>query len=100
MLRLHQSLLRLRRERPALALGALTLLDLGGEILGYERRLGEDRVLIILNLGSEAQTVILPDDAFGARVLLSTLADPPPAARSPFLLRGDEGLAIDLGSCT
>jgi hypothetical protein len=50
MLNLHRRLLELRRMRPSLNLGDLALLRGSEQVLAYERRCGDERSLIALNL--------------------------------------------------
>jgi alpha-glucosidase len=94
MLVLYRSLLTLRRAHPALSRGSITLLDAsrGPDVLAYERRCGDDRLLVALNLGAAEQTLILPAWAENARVLLSTVASAPVGGR--VVLRPDEGLVL------
>jgi len=95
MLVLHQQLLALRRRHPALALGDLTLLESSPpDVLAYERRRGDERVLVFLNLGATAREVVLPGWAHDARVLLSTLAAPPAPHGGILVLRPDEGAIL------
>jgi glycosidase len=103
MLTLHRSLLALRRARPALSIGALTLIDgafADADVLAYERRHGDERLLVALNLGHAPRELTLPPWAHGARVLLSTIAAPPdaPAANATtaerLVLRADEGVVL------
>ena len=57
MLSLHRRLLALRRAHPALSIGDIALLDgsdAAPDVLAYERRHGDDRLLIALNLGERA----------------------------------------------
>lgn len=98
MLALHRALLAVRRARPALSLGDIVLLDgthPDEEVLAYERRAGDERLLVALNLGHAARELPLPAWAHGARPLLSTLdgaLPPPPTDR--LVLRPDEGLVL------
>ncbi len=99
MLVLHRSLLSLRRAHPALALGDLTLLEGSPQdVLGYERRRADDRLLMLLNLGTSPREVPLPGWAIGAQVLLSTLDGTPTLLDGHLELRPDE--AVILGSAT
>ncbi len=95
MLTLHRQLLALRRRHPALALGDLTLLETTPpDVLAYERRQDDARVLVVLNLGARSREVVLPAWAHPAQVLLSTL-DAPAAPRGGLLvLRPDEGSVL------
>jgi alpha-glucosidase len=102
MLALHRRLLALRRSHPALAIGDISLLDgsLDGSpdtargIVAYERRSGEQRLLIVLNVGDGPQELLLPSWARDARVLISTLEDAPPASGERVALRRGEGLIL------
>ena len=95
MLALHRELLALRRAHPALAVGVLSLLDASGDVLAYERRHGDDRLLVALNLGSTPQELLMPAwAAAGGYVLLSTLAGCGSTTTGRLLLRPDEGLVL------
>ena len=71
LLNLYHRLVELRRGNPALTHGAIEAVGVEGNILSYERRQGNDRLAIALNLGHEPAQVSFP---FG-RVLLSTHLD-------------------------
>jgi oligo-1,6-glucosidase/alpha-glucosidase len=88
MLRLTQALLRLRRQETALAVGDYVAVACERTLLAYERRAGNSRLLIALNLGGDP--VPLPEPARGAERLLSTLAG------EGDVLRGNEGLIVRL----
>ncbi|WP_419808258.1 alpha-amylase family glycosyl hydrolase [Sphingomonas sp.] len=70
MLTLYRALLALRRARPALNEGSLTLVDADEDVLAYERRHGDERLLVALNLSSSARAMPASGEP-----LLSTLAD-------------------------
>jgi oligo-1,6-glucosidase/alpha-glucosidase len=89
MLTLTQALLRLRREEAALSVGHYAPAASEGTLLAYERRAGDSRLLVALNLGGKP--VPLPEPARGAERLLSTL---PGEADE---LRGNEGVIVRLG---
>ncbi|MBC7986114.1 MAG: DUF3459 domain-containing protein [Sphingomonadaceae bacterium] len=71
MLTLYRDLLALRRARAALALGDFASVIGTDDVLAYERRLGEERLLIALNLGGGEQRLALPGWARSLRPLLS-----------------------------
>ena len=85
MLRLYRRLLTLRRESAALTQGSLTLVDADEEVLAYERRCGDERLLVALNLGKRARA--LPPRG---ELLLSTLMEPGDGVT----LRPDEGVVL------
>ena len=92
ILALHRALLALRRATPALVRGTITLLPADGNVLAYERHLGEERVMILLNLGDTPQPCALPAGVFAP--LLSTLGARPEAISGSILLAPDEGLIL------
>ena len=87
MLSLHRALLKLRRGNGALREGSLTLVDAADDVLAFERRHGEERVLVALNLGQRTRAA----PAWGD-VLLSTLE-----GSEANMLRPDEGLILRRG---
>jgi glycosidase len=94
ILTLYRRLLAIRRTHPALSIGSFTLLDAEGDVLAYERRHGEERLIVALNLGPQTQPLQLPDWARDSRPLLSTLADPVQLSYGALLLRGNEGVIL------
>jgi len=93
-LALHRRLLALRRVHPALAIGDIALLDAESDVLAYERRSGDARLLIALNLGDTPRELALPAWAQPARPLLSTVEGDHPPAGKRIVLRPDEGLIL------
>jgi alpha-glucosidase len=89
MWRLTQSLLALRRAHPALALGDYHAIECGGDLLAYERRLGADRVLVVLNLGRDPQPFAIPGWAEGLAVVAAARGGDDPALLGP-----DEGYIL------
>jgi oligo-1,6-glucosidase/alpha-glucosidase len=88
MLSLYRALLRLRRAEAALSIGSIEMLQGSDHVLAYERRHGESRLEILLNLsGSERR---IPAGSGEGDMLLSTLGSQPPGG----WLRPDEGLII------
>jgi alpha-glucosidase len=95
ILSLYRQLIQLRRARRALAVGKKGPVHCSGNLLSYERALGAERLLVLLNFGHEPHAA-----AIGTRrgtLLLSTHLDRPQAAVSERIeLRADEGVIIDL----
>ncbi|MBY0519088.1 MAG: DUF3459 domain-containing protein [Sphingomonas sp.] len=85
MLGLYRSLLALRRSEAALSTGDFSLCDAPDGVLAYERRDGDRRLQVLLNLTDEAIPV-----AWNGVPLLSTLAGTP----GPGMLRANEGLVL------
>jgi alpha-glucosidase len=95
MLTLHRRLIALRRERPALAVGEYVAVAAAGAVLAYERRHGDERLLVALNLSREPTTARLP---VAGRVLLSTHLDREGEAAGPEVaLRAGEGVVVEAG---
>ncbi|TPG09931.1 alpha-amylase family glycosyl hydrolase [Sphingomonas oligophenolica] len=72
MLALNRDLLALRRKHAALAVGNFVLIATVGDVLAYERRLGDERIVVALNLGTSEQQVALPT----GEVMLSSVVGP------------------------
>lgn len=92
MLSLVRRLLALRRAHDALSVGEMILADATGDLLVYERRSGDQRLLVALNLGNTSAVLPLPADAQLGAVLLSTH----PAHANDGTLAADEGLVAIL----
>jgi oligo-1,6-glucosidase/alpha-glucosidase len=90
MLNLTRRLLALRREQAALSTGGFALLPSDADVLQYERRNGEERLLVALNLGSRPRRIRLPAGVPIAEPLLSTAAP----RRFDGGLMADEGLVL------
>jgi len=87
MWRLHRDLLALRRLRPALAMGDWLPAECDGDLLAYGRRLGDERLLVALNLGPSTGRL-----AAAGRVLLSTHG---PRDRFDGRLEPNEGVILE-----
>ena len=95
ILNLYRRLIELRRRDPVLTRGAIEAVGVDGNILTYQRRHGNGRLAIALNLGHEPAQVSLP---YG-RVLLSTHLDRAgERVDRSVSLRADEGIVVELGS--
>jgi len=94
ILTLHRRLLALRRAEPALHGGSFREVAAAGTVLAYERREGDDRFLIALNLGAEPASLEMPESG-GGTVVISTHADAEgTAVEGTLALRGDEGVVV------
>ena len=94
ILTLYRRLIDLRRNEPALKLGAFVPLRSQNDILAYKRTAGESEIMIALNIARDPRRWHWQGS--GA-LLLST--DPERVGAdiaSPVMLRGDEGLIIRL----
>ena len=94
MLALHGALLRLRRTTPALSIGRFVLLEAEGDVLAYERLSGDERIVVVLNLGHREQNFRLPERDARYDLLLSTRPDAAPVPGGSITLRPDEGLIL------
>ena len=93
-LALQRCLLALRRAHCALTIGDIALVDADDEVLAYERRWGDDRLLIACNLGDATRGLDLPSWAHGARPLVSTVPGDPAPIGERIVLRPNEGLIL------
>jgi alpha-glucosidase len=94
ILNLYRRLLALRRAHRPLSVGDISLMKTEGDTLAYERRSGDTRLLVALNLGGTPQIVSLPSWAQGGKVLLSTLDGSAIGQDSNLVLRPDEGVIM------
>jgi oligo-1,6-glucosidase/alpha-glucosidase len=92
ILSLYQRLLSLRRGEAALSIGSLSLVDADQDVLAYERRHGDVRLLVALNLRSSVRSLPIPSDAGLGETLASTLPAPSPGT----VLAADEGRIVRL----
>jgi alpha-glucosidase len=91
----YRRLLALRRERPSLRRGVDARHGAPGDVLVYERTLGNERTLVALNFGAVGTTVQLPDAFRETEPLLSTHLDRDRAPLAGRLeLRADEGVVL------
>jgi alpha-glucosidase len=94
MLQLVRRLIELRRAEPALSIGDWAPLDGDCDVLAYERRAGDRRIVVLLNLASGPSTVALPV-SFSGRIILSTQPDRADEAVGTVAHLGpDEGVII------
>ena len=92
MVSLQRQLLALRRARASLSDGAVAAVRANGSALCYERRHGDDRLVVVLNLAHDPASI----DAAAGLVVAATHRDRLGAAvGSSVTLRPDEGLVID-----
>jgi len=94
ILSLHRRLIALRREREALRLGDYKALACDNGVLAYQRRLGEERLTVVLNLTREPRAIELAQ-AEGQTALVSTVGEAGAAPVGGRLqLRPDEGVVL------
>ena len=93
MLSVYRALVRLRRDSDVLLSGDLRLLAATEHVLAYERRLGDQRVVVALNMSGQARSLWVGNPAY--EVLLSTYLDDPDLSKDEEIhLRADEGLIL------
>ncbi len=97
ILTLYHRLIELRRSEPALSVGEFAPLPADDDLIAYVRKAGERRLLIVLNLGSEARSFNLSDLEARASLLLSTHLDRNQEySRDQLQLRADEEVIVEL----
>lgn len=99
LLALHRRLLHLRRHHPALAVGSYRPMAATGDLLLYQRVLGEERFLVALNLGGVPVEADFPPGEVRGQIAVSTRGDRAgEPVRDAVALRDNEGLVIALAS--
>src|SRR5262249_10097597 len=93
---LYRRLIALRPQHPALSVGATRIVSHENNVLVYERTEEDEKLLIAFNCGQDERT--LPTLAPGASIVVSTSLDRDGAAAADLILRGDEGLILQLAS--
>jgi oligo-1,6-glucosidase/alpha-glucosidase len=92
MLTLYRALLTLRRSTQALCVGSYVAAVSDRNVLAYERKHDNDRLLVALNLSAQPRPMLLPPDTRVSEVLASTL----PSRPLDDTLQGNEGLVLRL----
>ncbi|HEU4326296.1 MAG TPA: alpha-amylase family glycosyl hydrolase [Roseiflexaceae bacterium] len=95
LLSLYRRLIALRRATPALAVGTCVEVVGQDDLLTYVREHGAQRMLVVLNMGSQPQTVELGGRS-GRVVLATQRAREGQAVAGALDLGGDEGLVLEL----
>jgi alpha-glucosidase len=96
MLQLYRTLLRLRRETPALHGGSYRALDVAPGCFAYLREAADARYLIVLNFTDTALTCTLPEPA-PMQLVISTVLDREETLTADTLeLRPHEGVVLKL----
>jgi alpha-glucosidase len=94
MLMLTRALIALRRQEPALSIGAYGLIEARGDVLVYERHHRGRRLAVLLNFADS--TIYTPLDGAGTR-LLSTHPGPASEHAGPLVrLRPREGIVLEV----
>lgn len=91
ILNLYRRLIATRRAEPALSVGSYHQVAAGPDVLAYERRHGDRRLLIALNLCMQGRP--MPPTASAGRILLSTHLDHADQVPSD-TLRPGEGVLV------
>ena len=93
ILSLYRRLLALRRNYEALRLGRYETLTCRDDVFGFARSVGQEKLIVLLNLSHERRMVSLGSDR--ATVLLSTVRDRSgERAASEFTLDPNEAVII------
>jgi alpha-glucosidase len=92
---LYRRLIAARRGHRALLIGSYRPVVASGELLLFVRSSGRERILVTLNLGTEATTVGFPHGGFSGIVLVSSFGDRDGEKIDGSIdLRPNEGFAI------
>ncbi|MEO0563744.1 MAG: alpha-amylase family glycosyl hydrolase, partial [Chloroflexota bacterium] len=93
ILSLYRRLLWYRKDHLSIAVGDYAPIDTPENVYGFTRTHGDERHLVLLNFGGDAQAVALPGDG---EIVISTGLDRDGAISGSVELGGDEGLLIQL----
>jgi alpha-glucosidase len=97
MYQLYRRLIDLRRTRKPLLFGAYRPVAAAGDLLVFMRELGNERILVALNLGNEPIAASYPSDELKGRLLLSSFVDRDgEPVEGSINLRPNEGVVIEL----
>ena len=97
MLTMQRRLIALRRDEPALVVGDYAPLRTGDNLLAYTREHDGTTFLIVLNLGGEAQELVLCWPYQQGHIMLNTQLDrDDETVAERIALRGNEGVVIRL----
>ena len=92
---LYRRLLAIRSLSLALSIGEFVLLNGEDDILAYERRHEEERLIVALNLKGRPHRLQLPDWARrGSQLILSTIDDAALVEGDALLLQANEGAVL------
>jgi alpha-glucosidase len=95
VLMLYRRLMALRREMPALSVGTYEPIIASGDVLAYVRAYAGQRLLVMLNLGSQPQQLELSSAPLQGWIALSTHLDRAgERVGGAISLRADEGAII------
>lgn len=75
LLMLYRRLIKLRHATPALSIGDVSAVGAIGDVLCFERRSGDARLLVLLNLGGHPASIPLPSDVSTVRLMISTVRE-------------------------
>jgi alpha-glucosidase len=97
MFNLYRRLIAARHGLPALTVGSYRPVRAQGDLLLFEREHEGDRILVALNLSTNAAAVDFNSDQFRGKVIVSAFGDrDAEPVRRRIDLRGSEGLVIAL----
>jgi alpha-glucosidase len=95
ILHLYRRLIELRRGRPTLVSGRMQFVSADKGVLRYERRGDKDRMLVLLNLGTDSVRILLE----AGTILASTDFDREgQKVNGTVEMKAAEGMIIDLGA--
>jgi len=97
LLSLYRRLIQLRRQEPALALGAYIPIAVDPQCLGYLRQFGSRRLLVLLNFAEDERAVPLPAESRGDLLLSSDAARQPGPIEARVALGPCEAAVLRLG---
>ena len=101
MLSLYRQLLELRRSEAALSVGSYAPLPAQGDLLAYERREGERRIGVVLNLGgAEARWSVPGDIRIGSVLATATMRDDVDPLEGEVAISANEAIVFEIQDAT
>jgi alpha-glucosidase len=96
MLSLYRRLIALRRAEPALSVGAYKPVVAQGQLVAFLREAGEQRYLVVLNLGSRPDHLSLADVGEGQVVIATDVRREGERVSGRIVMLGDDAAVIRL----
>lgn len=96
ILNLHRTLIALRRARPELSIGDYSPVAVVGDVLVFQRVHDGGRLVIALNFGADAVSLVAETVGLNGRIMLSTVTDrSSDVIAGQLALGGGEGIIVE-----
>lgn len=100
VLAFYKKLIAMRKKYPVIAKGEIAFIDMGTDlVMAYQRTLGEQKVAVICNLDGKKQTVRVPGEWSGFRVVLENYEGRTVPAAEAYAMEPYEMMVLGNVSC-